>query len=66
MTVRTESSQPQSKDLPQKSPKIPTHVAIIMDGNGRWAQKRGLPRLDGHRMGVDRIHCVLETLGKKG
>lgn len=66
MTVRTESSQPQTKELPQDSLKVPTHVAIIMDGNGRWAQKRGLPRLAGHRMGVDCIHGVLETLGARG
>ncbi|HQU13025.1 MAG TPA: undecaprenyl diphosphate synthase family protein, partial [Thermodesulfobacteriota bacterium] len=31
---------------------MPRHVAIIMDGNGRWANQRGLPRVEGHRMGV--------------
>jgi undecaprenyl diphosphate synthase len=41
--------------------KIPTHVAIIMDGNGRWARKRGLPRLAGHRAGVENIRRVLES-----
>ncbi len=46
--------------------KVPGHVALIMDGNGRWAKKRGLPRLVGHRMGVDCIHGVLKTLGDKG
>jgi len=45
--------------------KIPVHVAIIMDGNGRWAKKRGLPRLAGHRVGVDRIQKVLDTLSAK-
>ena len=40
----------------------PLHVAFIMDGNGRWAQKRGLPRLEGHRVGVERIQVLLETL----
>jgi undecaprenyl diphosphate synthase len=40
---------------------IPTHVAIIMDGNGRWARKRGLPRLAGHRAGVDNLRRVIET-----
>ena len=34
---------------------MPTHVAIIMDGNGRWASRRGLPRLEGHRRGVDAV-----------
>ena len=45
---------------------IPVHVAFIMDGNGRWAQQRGLPRLEGHKAGVDRIQSVLETLAPKG
>jgi len=40
--------------------KIPTHVAIIMDGNGRWAKQRGLPRNEGHRAGVENMRCVLE------
>jgi undecaprenyl diphosphate synthase len=40
--------------------KIPTHVAIIMDGNGRWAQKRNQPRLFGHRAGVENMRRVLE------
>ncbi len=39
--------------------KVPTHVAIIMDGNGRWARKRGLPRLAGHRAGVENMRRVL-------
>src|SRR5881396_3612484 len=41
--------------------KIPTHVAIIMDGNGRWAQARGLPRLMGHRQGVENIRRILNA-----
>jgi undecaprenyl diphosphate synthase len=40
--------------------KIPVHVAIIMDGNGRWATKRGLPRNEGHRAGVENMRRVLE------
>lgn len=40
---------------------IPTHVAIIMDGNGRWARERRLPRLAGHRAGVDNLKRVLEA-----
>lgn len=40
---------------------IPTHVAIIMDGNGRWAQKRGLMRLVGHKIGVDSVKNIVET-----
>ena len=47
-------------------PRVPLHVAIIMDGNGRWAQNRGLPRLAGHKVGVDRIQRALECLGARG
>lgn len=40
--------------------RVPKHVAVIMDGNGRWAQARGLPRLAGHRAGTENIRRVLE------
>jgi len=43
---------------------LPQHVAVIMDGNGRWAKQRGLPRLAGHRAGTNNIRRVLETFGK--
>ena len=47
---------------PLKLPdQVPTHVAIIMDGNGRWARARGLPRLAGHRAGVENLRRVLEA-----
>jgi len=39
-------------------PDIPAHVAIIMDGNGRWARQRGLPRIEGHRRGVETVRTV--------
>ncbi len=39
----------------------PAHVAIIMDGNGRWAESRGLPRIAGHRRGADRVREVVES-----
>jgi len=39
----------------------PKHVAIIMDGNGRWAERRGLPRIAGHEAGVNRIRSVVKT-----
>ena len=45
---------------------IPAHVAIIMDGNGRWAEKRKLPRLSGHKAGADNIHSVLKCLADHG
>jgi undecaprenyl diphosphate synthase len=41
--------------------RVPDHVAIIMDGNGRWAQQRGLPRAAGHRAGTDNIRPLLES-----
>lgn len=41
--------------------KIPQHVAIIMDGNGRWAKKRGLPRTAGHRYGVEALRKIIEA-----
>lgn len=40
---------------------IPGHVAIIMDGNGRWARSRGLPRIRGHRAGADSVRAVVES-----
>jgi undecaprenyl diphosphate synthase len=44
---------------PAESLVVPEHVAIIMDGNGRWAQRRGLARIEGHRKGVERVkECV--------
>ncbi|WP_142847018.1 isoprenyl transferase [Telmatospirillum sp. J64-1] len=44
----------------------PVHVAIIMDGNGRWAKARGLPRTAGHKRGVDAVRTVIEAAGKLG
>lgn len=40
--------------------RLPEHIAIIMDGNGRWARQRGLPRIEGHRAGADSVRAVLE------
>ncbi|MEW5828869.1 MAG: isoprenyl transferase [Chloroflexota bacterium] len=42
-------------------PKVPRHVAIIMDGNGRWAIRRGLPRLAGHRAGTENLRRIIEA-----
>ena len=46
--------------------KCPAHVAIIMDGNGRWAAKRGLPRKDGHAAGVKTVRTVVEIASEVG
>ena len=45
---------------------LPTHVAIIMDGNGRWAKARMLPRVEGHRNGVDSVRAVVRASGELG
>ncbi|WXU00544.1 MAG: Ditrans,polycis-undecaprenyl-diphosphate synthase ((2E,6E)-farnesyl-diphosphate specific) [Catillopecten margaritatus gill symbiont] len=45
---------------------IPKHIAIIMDGNGRWAKKRKLPRIAGHKKGVDTVREVVKYCGKIG
>ena len=46
--------------------KIPAHIAIIMDGNGRWAKRRGLPRFAGHRAGVQMVRSVVEDCSRLG
>ena len=46
--------------------RVPRHVAIIMDGNGRWAQARGLPRVAGHRQGAEAVRKVLRSAGEAG
>ncbi|MEW6008572.1 MAG: isoprenyl transferase [Candidatus Omnitrophota bacterium] len=43
---------------------IPQHVAIIMDGNGRWAKKQGLPRSEGHKKGVERVREIVEEAAR--
>ena len=45
---------------------IPRHVAIIMDGNGRWAKQRGLPRSEGHRAGAKSVQRILDACGELG
>src|SRR6476660_9936471 len=46
--------------------RLPAHVAIIMDGNGRWAAQRHLPRVEGHRAGIDSVRDVVETSARLG
>ena len=45
---------------------LPAHIAIIMDGNGRWAAQRHLPRVEGHRAGIESVHGVVETTARLG
>ena len=51
---------------PETPPEGPRHVAIIMDGNGRWAQRRGRPRLLGHRAGAKRVREIVEACPDNG
>lgn len=46
--------------------RIPRHIAVIMDGNGRWAKSRGMPRTDGHRRGIDALKRTVEAAGDLG
>ena len=48
------------------SPQVPYHLAIIMDGNGRWAKARGLPRLAGHRAGTENLRRILRACARHG
>ncbi len=45
---------------------LPTHVAIIMDGNGRWARQRSLPRIEGHRHGAESVRATVRAVGQLG
>lgn len=55
---RKDDNSPEKIELPER---IPRHVAIIMDGNGRWAKSRGLPRTEGHRQGKENLRRILEA-----
>ena len=46
--------------------RLPAHVAVIMDGNGRWAAQRHLPRAEGHRAGIDAVRDVVELSARLG
>lgn len=53
-------------DLGLERGKLPRHIAIIMDGNGRWAQAQGLPRVEGHRRGVKTVRLTVEECARLG
>lgn len=52
--------------MPEEFTKLPTHIAIIMDGNGRWAKARGLPRIEGHRAGTESLRRVIRAFVEFG
>ena len=61
MPIILKDSDKQAIEELKKSGEIPRHIAIIMDGNGRWAKKRGLPRVSGHQQGVESVREVVQT-----
>src|SRR6185436_9374829 len=70
MNALLESLQPGEKDwhIAQSldPTRIPAHIAIIMDGNGRWAGRRRLPRVAGHKAGIGPVRCSVETCARLG
>ncbi len=58
-TIETQS------DAARAALKLPRHVAIIMDGNGRWAKKRYMPRFAGHKAGVEAVRCIVRSCANK-
>jgi undecaprenyl diphosphate synthase len=62
---KTQSDKSLQEEL-KRTGEIPTHIAIIMDGNGRWAKKRGLPRVAGHRRGVETVREIVEVCAEIG
>jgi undecaprenyl diphosphate synthase len=61
MTTRTDDFVHQAGEEPGLVRRLPVHVGIIMDGNGRWAAARGLPRLEGHRRGVEAVRRAVRA-----
>ncbi|QDV20074.1 Decaprenyl diphosphate synthase-like protein [Gimesia panareensis] len=59
-------SEQDGESLGLESRQLPRHIAIIMDGNGRWASRRGFPRIDGHRQGVNSVRTVVEESTRLG
>ncbi len=65
MTVRFDASS-LPVEMDDRSVDVPAHVAIIMDGNGRWARARGLPRTEGHRRGVEAVRKTVRYAVRHG
>ncbi len=64
MSQSTSAAELALLDVPRE--RLPRHIAIIMDGNGRWAQQRGLPRIEGHRRGADSVRTTTEECSRLG
>ncbi len=59
-------SSPTPQLTPEALASLPRHVAVIMDGNGRWAKERGLPRIEGHRQGAESARTIIRAAGELG
>lgn len=66
MAATAEYSERELKAIGLSPERLPRHIAVIMDGNGRWAQARGLPRVEGHRAGVDSVRIMVEECARIG
>src|SRR5882724_8088069 len=63
---RNSMSSPSAHLSPEAKASLPRHVAVIMDGNGRWARERHLPRVEGHRAGAESARIIIRTAGELG
>jgi len=66
LMISTNKQSEPAPDQPKTQLQIPYHLAVIMDGNGRWAKERGLPRLAGHRAGTENLRRTLRTCVELG
>lgn len=66
MTSSRSSSDERTQTELKKSGQIPSHIAIIMDGNGRWAKRRGLPRAAGHSRGIESVRDIVKACSQLG
>jgi undecaprenyl diphosphate synthase len=69
MTAQRQGSYPDNHEIslsPQAKSVLPAHVAVIMDGNGRWAKQRQLPRVEGHRQGAESARAIVRAAAEVG
>lgn len=66
MPVKLKDSDYKTIEKLKKRGEVPAHIAIIMDGNGRWAKSRGLPRVSGHQRGIETVREVVEVCANLG
>jgi len=66
LAIKLSSSEKRLIEEVKAKGNVPKHIAIIMDGNGRWAKKRNLPRVAGHKRGVETVRIIVETCASLG